>query len=229
MREKRGNPPVEPAPGQPPYAALERCRVCPRLVAHLDAVRARRPEYHCGPVPAWGSARARLLIVGLAPGEHGANRTGRPFTGDASGVFLFAALARAGFVSSADPGRARLIDTRITNAVRCLPPGNRPNAAELANCSSYLAHELGQLWRPAMRKPRCVLVLGRLAHQAVARAWRHALPPFAHGARVELARGLVLLDTYHPSRQNTNTGRLTAAMLDRVLDQVRAHLYSGRP
>jgi len=200
------------------------CTACPRLVAYRHEVKAHYPDYHCKPVPPWGSSRARLLVVGLAPGLHGANRTGRPFTGDASGDFLFAALHRAGFATTPTAERARLNDVRITNAVRCLPPDNRPTAAELRTCSTYLAGELAQLWRAGMRRPRCVLALGRLAHEAVAQAGDWPLPAFHHGQQVSLAPGLLLLDSYHPSRQNTNTGRLTPDMLDAVLMQARLHL-----
>lgn len=208
----------------PPYERQARCRACPRLAAHLDDVRLRYPDYHCRPVEPWGRRDARLLIVGLAPGLHGANRSGRPFTGDSSGRFLFAALARAGFATSPDPSHARLANVRITNAVRCLPPQNRPLTDEIEQCSGYLRHEIGQLWQPSVRRPRCVLALGRIAHQAVGRALGRTLEPFGHGREQTLARGLVLFDTYHPSRQNTNTGRLTAAMLDAVLQRVHQTL-----
>ncbi len=208
------------------YDRLSFCRACPRLVEYLDQVRQRHPDYFCAPVPAWGSPRSRLLIVGLAPGMHGANRTGRPFTGDASGYFLFDGLRRVGLVSDADPARARLRGIRITNAVRCLPPGNRPSVAELRRCSFYLRHELEELWRPGLRRPRCILALGRLAHQAVGYALERRLPAFAQGATEELAPQLWLADLYHPSRQNTNTGRLTAAMRDQVLQRVAALLDS---
>jgi uracil-DNA glycosylase family 4 len=203
---------------------MQDCSDCPRLVAHRNAVKARYPDYHCRPVEPWGSSRARLLVVGLAPGLHGANRTGRPFTGDSSGDFLFAALHRAGFATAPTAARARLRDVRITNAVRCLPPDNRPTTSELHNCSAYLARELADLWRPRVRRPRCVLALGRLAHSAVALAGGWTLPEFRHGQNVPLAPGLLLIDSYHPSRQNTNTGRLTADMLDAVLAQARRHL-----
>ncbi|MFU8817561.1 MAG: uracil-DNA glycosylase family protein [Pseudomonadales bacterium] len=208
---------------------LEGCRACPRLARHLDGLRRIHPDYHCRPVPAWGRPTARLLVVGLAPGLHGANRTGRPFSGDASGVFLFAALARAGFVTSAEPMQARLRDLRITNAVRCLPPGNRPAMDEVRRCSGFLAAELAELWRPGMRRPRCVLALGHLAHAGLSMALGRRLPPFQHGQALPLEPGLLLLDSYHPSRQNTNTGRLTAAMLDAVMERAKGHLYSGRP
>lgn len=199
-----------------PYRELGRCRACPRLARHLQSIRREYPEYHAAPVAPWGSTSARLLIVGLAPGMHGANRTGRPFTGDASGAFLFESLYRAGLATTADANTARLLNVRITNAVRCLPPANRPMASEIASCLGYLNHELRELWRPGLRKARCVLALGRIAHDAVSRAVGRRLSPFGHGVEQALAPGLVLLDTYHPSRQNTNTGRLTRDMLDRV-------------
>lgn len=217
---------------------LDRCCRCPRLVALRGEVREARPDYHAAPVAAWGSASARMLVVGLAPGMHGANRTGRPFTGDASGDFLFRALHRAGFASSSRAADARLQGIRITNAVKCLPPENRPVAAEIANCASYLSAELVELCGERPRKARVVLCLGRLAHDAVARtlstagaagsgAGRSAvagIPAFGHGKVTEVATNLYLLDTYHPSRQNTNTRRLTEAMLDAVLAEARVLL-----
>ncbi|HEY5645065.1 MAG TPA: uracil-DNA glycosylase, partial [Pseudomonadales bacterium] len=208
---------------------LRDCSLCPRLVALRKKVRAEHPDYHAAPVAAWGSMSARLLIVGLAPGMHGANRTARPFTGDASGRFLFEALHRAGFASAPRAEDAQLLGARITNAVKCLPPGNRPDATEIRNCGTYLAEELGTLCGRRPRRPRVVLCLGRLAHQAVCRVVpQHArsgqlnrLAAFAHGACTEIAANVHLADTYHPSRQNTQTGRLTMAMLDEVLRVVR--------
>ena len=208
------------------YDRLASCRACPRLARYLAEVRERYPGYHCAPVPAWGSSRARLLIVGLAPGKHGANRTGRPFTGDASGRFLFEGFLKVGLATDADPPNATLRGVRLTNAVRCLPPENRPRTAELRRCSAYLRHELNQLWSPAVRRPRCVLALGRVAHLAVGYALGQRLPAFAHGAADEIAPHLWLASVYHPSRQNTNTGRLTAAMRDDVLQRVVALLDS---
>jgi len=199
------------------YESLSECTACPRLVAHLAAVREEHPAYHCRPVPAWGSPRAPILIVGLAPGLHGANRTGQPFTGDASGTFLFAALSRHGLASCADPARATLHNVRITNAVKCLPPGNRPLTGELMQCSRFLRLEVAQLWTPRARRPRCVLCLGRLAHQALGFALAEDLPPFRHGQLAPLEHNLWFADAYHPSRQNTNTGRLTTEMFDAVI------------
>jgi uracil-DNA glycosylase family 4 len=206
------------------YERMSSCRACERLALHLDALRTQLPGYYCAPVPAWGSPRSRLLIVGLAPGKHGANRTGRPFTGDSSGYFLFEGLHRVGLVSDSDPARARLRGVRITNAVRCLPPANRPSTAEILRCSPYLRYELDQLWRPGARRTRCVLALGRLAHDAVGVALQQRLPPFGHGAVHAVAPALWVVDSYHPSRQNTNTGRLTADMRDRVFNAVVALL-----
>jgi len=165
-----------------------------------------------------------MLIVGLAPGMHGANRTGRPFTGDASGDFLFQALYRAGFATAPTAQVARLLGVRITNAVKCLPPGNRPKACEIRNCGRYLASELHALCGVRPRQPRVVLCLGGIAHQAVAAQLGSAVKPFRHGAHTVVRKNVHVLDTYHPSRQNTQTGRLTAAMLDRVLERARTVL-----
>jgi uracil-DNA glycosylase family 4 len=202
-------------------ARLADCRACPRLVSYLSEVRQQHPDYHTAPVPAWGRRDARLLIVGLAPGMHGANRTGRPFTGDASGSFLFRALHKAGFATHPDAESAELINCRITNAVKCLPPANKPVAAELNQCRPWLTEELRELRGQQPRHPRCVLCLGRVAHQAVSRAAAGPIAPFSHGHREQIAPRVWLVDTYHPSRQNTNTRRLTEAMLDRVMIDVR--------
>jgi len=205
------------------------CRRCPRLVALRAQVREQHPDYHAAPVAAWGRRSARLLIVGLAPGMHGANRSGRPFTGDASGDFLFAGLYRAGLVDHGQADRARLRDIRITNAVKCLPPGNRPSGAELSACRGYLAAELVELIGEKPRRNRIVLCLGTLAHDAVRRVLREtlsgcspeSLPSFSHDQCLQLARFLWLQDCYHPSRLNTSTRRLTPDMLDRVLVRTR--------
>ncbi len=205
------------------------CDACPRLVALRGRVRSLHPDYHAAPVAPWGPKTARLLIVGLAPGMHGANRTGQPFTGDASGRFLFDSLYRAGFATAPRAENAELNGTRITNAVKCLPPGNRPLAAEIRNCSAYLTAEIGTLLGRRPRRSRVVLCLGRLAHEAVARVLPVVLnlsgpvpvPAFTHGRRTEIATHVYLVDTYHPSRQNTQTGRLTRTMLDAVLSDIR--------
>lgn len=191
-------------------------------------MRARHPDYHARPVPAFGAAAAPLLVVGLAPGKHGANRTGRPFTGDYAGELLYRTLHRYGFASapvatSADDG-LQLIGARITNAVRCLPPANRPLPAEVRSCNGYLRHELASLPPGA-----AILALGAVAHGAVLAALglRAAAFAFGHGAVHPLPGGAALFDSYHCSRYNTQTRRLTAAMFEQVVAAARAHLASG--
>ena len=221
-----------------PYPSdLAGCRRCPRLAAHREAVAVKKrrayrdQEYWGAPVPGFGDPAARIVIVGLAPGAHGSNRTGRMFTGDGSGTFLYAALHRAGLASapvsrSRDDGM-RLRDVWITAAARCAPPGNRPTPAELVACRGWLAHDLD-----ALREASVLLALGGVAHASVLRLLQQrglsvtlAHHPFVHGALyrfeglpgAEQARALPLLDAYHVSLQNTNTGRLSAAMFDEVL------------
>jgi uracil-DNA glycosylase len=204
------------------------CERCPRLREYCARIaqekrRAYRDEVYWGrPVPGFGDPRARLLIVGLAPAAHGANRTGRMFTGDSSGDFLYRALHRAGFASQAhamsrDDGLV-LRDLRITAAVRCAPPDNAPTTEEKRECLPYLVREIALL--PALR---VIVCLGHIALDATLRALAESevaiptpRPRFAHGAFTRLPGGLRLACSYHPSRQNTNTGRLTQAMLDRV-------------
>ncbi len=211
-------------------SAIVACRRCPRLVAHREAVaRLRKPRYSSWdywgrPVPGVGDARARILLVGLAPAAHGANRTGRMFTGDGSGEFLTAALHRGGLASQPTSEHRgdglRLRGAYLTSAARCAPPGNRPLPEELDACRGYLVSELRLL-----RGLRVIVALGRVAFDAVLRAasdleWHrpYPRPAFAHGAEAVIARPsgqpVVLLASYHPSRQNTQTGRLTAGMLD---------------
>ncbi|MDP6374668.1 MAG: uracil-DNA glycosylase family protein [Pseudomonadales bacterium] len=175
-------------------------------------------------MPAWGSRDARLLIVGLAPGMHGANRTGRPFTGDASGDFLFTGLERAGFATASRAHTPRLLNCRITNAVKCLPPENRPVAAEIDACRGYLYEELAELWNERARCHRCILALGGVAYKVVGRAFDARFPPFRHGALNEVRPRLFLAASLHPSRLNVNTGRLTEAMFDTLLEEVRGLL-----
>jgi uracil-DNA glycosylase family 4 len=205
------------------------CRRCPRLAAFLDSVHGNYPGYFCRPVPPFGAADARLVIVGLAPGMHGANASGRPFTGDYAGILLYATLHKFGFATSpesrgVDDG-LKLIDARITNAVKCLPPQNKPLPAEIRNCNAYLAAELS-----ALHDGAAVLALGRIAHEATLRALALELrrQPFAHGARYALGRGRMLFDSYHCSRYNTNTGRLTTAMFERVFAAIARHLERER-
>ena len=206
------------------------CRDCPRLAAHLDAVRARHPDYHARPVAPFGSARVRLLVVGLAPGMHGANRTGRPFTGDHAGLLLYRTLHRFGFASRPESAGAgdglRLIACRITNAVKCLPPANKPLPEEVARCNRHLAAEIADL------RPRALLALGAIAHGAVLRALvlRPSAFRFAHHAVHDLPRGPFvpdgarLFDSYHCSRYNTQTRRLTEAMFAAVLRDLSTFL-----
>lgn len=199
----------------------ENCRACPRLANFLDSVSARHAGYYCRPVPPFGDPAARFLIVGLAPGMHGANRTGRPFTGDHAGILLYQMLHKYGFGSAAqsvsiDDGLT-LHNCRITNAVKCLPPDNKPVGAEINTCNTFLANELALLSENAL-----VLALGGIAHRAIIKALglRQAEYKFAHAA-VHHVANIRLLDSYHCSRYNTNTGRLTSAMFDAVFAQAR--------
>lgn len=194
-----------------------KCCRCPRLASFLERVRRNYPHYHARPVPAFGDAAPYFLIVGLAPGLHGANRTGRPFTGDYAGILLYATLHRFGYTSapqslSADDG-LELHGCRITNAVKCLPPGNKPEGSEISACNDYLAAELAVLPAGA-----AILALGNVAHGAVLKALRLKASAyrFAHGARHMLPDGRYLYDSYHCSRYNTQTGRLTEAMFHAV-------------
>ncbi len=201
------------------------CSLCPRLVAFRAAATAKAPDWHNAPVPSFGDPAARLLIVGLAPGLSGANRTGRPFTGDGAGNTLYPALARFGwsrgtFAARIDDG-LELVDCRITNAVRCVPPENKPTGVEIRTCRQFLAGEL-----TASPAPRAILALGRIAHDSVLRALglKPAAFAFAHDAWAAVGQGQVLASSYHCSRYNMNTGRLTDAMVDTVLDRLRRHL-----
>lgn len=201
------------------------CRRCNRLAAFLDEVRERHPDYHARPVASFGDDDARLLVVGLAPGMHGANATGRPFTGDFAGILLYQTLHEFGFASrprsTAVGDGLELPDCRITNAVRCLPPENKPVTGEVNACNPYLAHEIAGLPLPGI-----VVALGTIAHRAALRALglRQAQFPFAHGARHAVGAGLQLFDSYHCSRYNTQTRRLTADMFRDVFRRVRAEL-----
>lgn len=197
------------------------CRACPRLSEFLDEVKGRYPDYYCRPVPPFGAPDARFLIVGLAPGMHGANRSGRPFTGDHAGILLYQMLHKYGFGNrdhseSVDDG-LELIDCRITNAVKCLPPDNKPVGAEINTCNSFLANELKLLPAGAV-----VVALGGIAHRAIVKAMglRQADYKFGHAALHDLGNFRVL-DSYHCSRYNTNTRRLTEEMFDAIFAQVR--------
>jgi uracil-DNA glycosylase len=206
------------------------CRRCSRLAAFLDAVRLEHPGYFCRPVPSFGPIDARLLIVGLAPGKHGANRSGRPFTGDHAGILLYQTLHKFGLASRPVSGAAddglELLDARITNAVKCLPPANKPLPQEIRACNEYLRAELEQ-----MPRARVVLALGAVAHAAVLRASGLALSAhrFAHAAEHALGNGRVLLDSYHCSRYNTQTRRLTTPMFEGVIGRARELARAARP
>lgn len=224
--------------------AIVACERCPRLRAHCRRVardKVRRfhdHDYWGRPVPGFGDRHARLLIVGLAPAAHGGNRTGRVFTGDASGDWLYAALHRFGFASQArSTGRGdglRLTGAWVTAAARCAPPGNRPSAAEIDRCRRYLSAEIA-----LQRRVQVVVTLGRIAHEAWLRAsgWRERLalserPPFGHGRETLLPDGTRIIASYHPSRQNTQTGRLTRSMWEGIFARARAALANddaGRP
>ncbi|HQW09119.1 MAG TPA: uracil-DNA glycosylase [Steroidobacteraceae bacterium] len=199
------------------------CRRCPRLVSYRQESRRKYADYHSAPVPAFGAPDPRLLIVGLAPGLHGANRTGRPFTGDFAGILLYESLHALGLSSQAQSlsrdDALTLRGVRITNAVKCVPPQNKPTPAEARECLGFLRSEL-ELPGDA----RVVLALGRIAHDAVLAAFdlRRSSSLFAHGAEHALPNGHRLIDSYHCSRYNTQTRRLTTGMFQRVLGRAAA-------
>lgn len=193
------------------------CQICPRLAAFRDENRQKHEDFFNAPVPPFGDASAKLLIVGLAPGLKGANRTGRPFTGDYAGDLLYPTLVKFGWAQG-DYGRdpadgLRLDRCRITNAVKCVPPQNKPTPAEINACRPFLKSELATL--PSLR---VILALGSIAHTSVLSAYgvRKVLHPFGHGAMHEMPGGVLLADSYHCSRYNTNTGRLTPDMFEDV-------------
>jgi uracil-DNA glycosylase family 4 len=204
------------------------CPRCPRLVAFREAWRARQPDWFNAPVPSFGPVEARVLIVGLAPGLQGANRTGRPFTGDFAGHLLYATLktfgfARGDYAERIDDGLV-LTDARITNAVRCVPPENKPVGAEIATCRDFLEATIAE-----MPNLTAIVALGRIAHDSTVLALGRRLvsAPFGHGARHDIDH-LTLFDSYHCSRYNTNTGVLTPDMFRTVFAAVRAHLDASR-
>jgi len=191
----------------------------------MQGQRQEHPDWHNGPVPSFGPADAKLLIVGLAPGLRGANRTGRPFTGDYAGKLLYPTLIKFGlaqgeFRERPDDGLT-LLDTRITNGVRCVPPQNKPETAEIKTCNSFLAAELA-----AMPKLKAILALGGIGHNAVLAALglKRAPYPFGHAALHDLPNGMLLANSYHCSRLNTNTGRLTTAMFEDVVKAIKSRL-----
>jgi uracil-DNA glycosylase len=203
---------VDP-PSEPPHD----CPRCPRLVAFREALRLEQPDWWNAPVPAWGDRAAWLAIVGLAPGKHGANRTGRPFTGDYAGELLFRTLLAHGLAEGAYEARPddgfHLTGAAICNAVRCLPPENKPTPEEIRTCRPFLEAPLA-----ALPNVRVIIALGQIAHQSAVKALGGRLPkmPFGHLAEHRLPDGRVLIDSYHCSRYNQNTGKLTEAMFDAV-------------
>lgn len=198
------------------------CSLCPRLVAFREANQAKFPHFYNGAVPPFGPLDAQLLVVGLAPGLKGANATGRPFTGDFAGDVLYAALKKHGFTQGdyqrrADDGFA-LLNVRITNAVRCVPPENKPTPAEAKTCNPFLINEIG-----AMKNLKVILSLGLTSHQAVLKTLKQKQSAFkfGHGAEHRIGN-ITLLDSYHTSRYNVQTGRLTDAMFDAIMAQAKA-------
>ena len=204
------------------------CPLCPRLVSFRAANRTAHPDWFNGAVPSFGPESARLLIVGLAPGLKGANRTGRPFLGDYAGELLYRTLLKVGLARGlhdpAAPDALQLVDCMITNAVRCVPPANRPTPSEMAHCRQFLQARIA-----ALPKLRTILALGRIAHDGTldALGLKRRDYTFAHGARHDLPTGQVLFDSYHCSRQNTNTGRLTTSMFEAVLATIAGELGCG--
>jgi uracil-DNA glycosylase family 4 len=218
----------QPLPAAPLRTEPDRnCPLCPRLVDFREAVRAREPNWFNSPVPPFGDPDGRLLIVGLAPGLQGANRTGRPFTGDFAGDLLYATLLEYGFASGVYKARPddglTLVDCRIGNAVRCVPPQNKPQPAEINSCRQFLIATIA-----TMQNLRAIVALGRVAHESTLKALglRAAAAPFAHGA-VHPAGAVKLYDSYHCSRYNTNTRVLTPEMFRNVFAKVRADLGSA--
>lgn len=203
------------------------CSLCPRLDKHLKQVKKEYPAYHARPVAPFGVDKPKLLIIGLAPGMHGANATGRPFTGDYAGILLYETLYKFGFSNkpesvSLDDG-LKLKQCRITNAVKCLPPENKPTGAEIRTCNQYLQKELTSL-----PKNTCLLVLGAIAHNAVLSALQIKKTdfPFGHDLQYDLPNGLKLYVSYHCSRYNTQTRRLTADMFHAIFRKIRKYIDS---
>lgn len=223
-QDSRGQPLAPPLPTEPD----RNCPLCPRLVAFREEARQREPGWFNAPVPPFGDAEGRLLIVGLAPGLQGANRTGRPFTGDYAGDLLYATLLEYGFATGTYQARPddglKLIDCRIGNAVHCVPPQNKPLPVEINTCRAFLSATI-----KAMPRLRAVVVLGRIAHDSTLKAFnlRAAAAPFAHGA-VHQAGTIRLYDSYHCSRYNTNTRVLTPEMFRNVFAKVRADLNEDK-
>ena len=199
-----------------------RCKECPRLADFLAESKQTYPDYFCKPVPPFGDENARLLIVGLAPGLHGANATGRPFTGDYAGILLYETLYKFGFSTASESQHVNdgleLINARITNAVKCVPPQNKPTPAEIKTCNQYIKQELLALY-----DKHIVLALGRIAHETTLRSLGIRLKdyPFKHGAIHRLPNYFTLVDSYHCSRYNTSTKRLTVEQFEAIFDKIK--------
>jgi uracil-DNA glycosylase len=208
-----------------PAEPAKLCPLCPRLVAYREANTAAHPDWFNGAVPSFGDSNGRLAIVGLAPGVQGANRTGRPFTGDFAGELLYGTLIKFGFArgryeAKPDDGLT-LVDCIITNAVRCVPPENKPLPVEIAMCRRFLGARLTEL--PNLR---IIVALGRIAHESVVNVFglKQKAAPFGHGAKAALSKDITLFDSFHCSRYNTNTGKLTTEMFESVFNEVRSRL-----
>ncbi len=214
---------AQPRPFDPP----DSCRLCPRLADFRECWQRKEPEWHNAPVSSFGPQSARLLVVGLAPGLRGANRTGRPFTGDYAGDLLYATLIKYGFAAGRYDARPddslRMVDAAITNAVRCVPPDNKPTGQEINTCRQFLIATLDHF-----QEADAILALGRIAHDSALKALGIRLKdaPFGHGA-MHVAGKRRLYDSYHCSRYNTNTGRLTAEMFEAVIHRIRGDLGEG--
>lgn len=197
------------------------CKKCARLAEFLKSSKQKHPEYFCKPVPAFGDPKAKFLIVGLAPGMHGANATGRPFTGDHAGILLYETLFKFGFatkpVSVSADDNLKLKNCRITNAVKCVPPANKPTTEEIKTCSGYLKNEL-----QALHEGNVILALGKIAHDSVIRSFDLKLSqhPFGHENIHQIGDGLTLINSYHCSRYNTQTKRLTQKQFEHVFKKV---------
>lgn len=198
------------------------CRQCERLAGFLDEVKSEYPDYFCKPVPPFGDDNAKLLIVGLAPGKHGANASGRPFTGDSSGLLLYQTLHKFGFATASESLSAdddlQMMNARVSNAVKCLPPENRPTMQEVNNCNHFIAAELNSLDQGSV-----ILALGGIAHKTILKTfgYKQSAFKFAHGAIHQLEQGYSLVDSYHCSRYNTQTGRLTTEMFEDVFIKIK--------
>lgn len=218
-------PLVAAQPAQSNHNPPKDCPLCPRLQQFREANKLLYPDWHNGAVPAFGSLDAQVLMVGLAPGLKGANRTGRPFTGDYAGIIMYSALQKMGFAKGHYDARPddgfELVNCRVTNAVRCVPPENKPEPSEIKTCNSFLINEIA-----SMSHLKVILSQGAISHNAVLKVFGHkpSAFKFGHAAEHAVSKGIMLIDSYHCSRYNVNTGRLTQEMFDRVVSRVKGIL-----